>query len=397
MNRRAKELVLRKYDDTGANTLNKHWAQIEYTAYWCIHLLIPQSGVVGVIPEGVDDVLLVKRSHLELHQVKCRDESQPPWTTAEVLPILCGQYLRRNAFEQPCQFHFVSDHVADNKTQLRSGASYGQLYRLKHLLDIQHDGETLTDEEASELYELEKEILPRIVEVMESKGEQIELDYAREMLYSTWIDTKSLYIRNRPSYDDLSNALLEALPGQPPCTMPQLHEFYSRLLLLIVGKIINGKSLEERRISRDDVLACRVEAVKLEPNLPDLDMLPGNAIIEKKVIYSGFDITIVPPFVKQMRRAQEKLRRLEALGLFEKAQDLILALITIQMESRLTISQTNPDIKIGPHILLAIQPQIPDCINQYFPNTCDLDIPFCYGLLWLSTNECTLWWHRIGG
>lgn len=396
MNRRAKELVLRQYDDTGAETLGKHWAQIEYTAYWCIHLLIPQSGVKGVIPEGIDDVTLIRENCVELHQVKCRDESQPPWTTSEVLPILCSQYLRRTAFDQPCQFHFVSDHVADTKTQLRPGNSYGQLYRLKYLLDIVHEGQVLTYEEASELDELEGEALPRIIELVESRGEHIEIAFARELLHNTWIDTKSLYVRNRPVYDELSSAFLEALPGQPPCNIPQLDKVYRRLLGLIVEKIINGKSLQERTITRDEVLACRAEAVALEPNLPDLNILPGNSIAEKKAWFGGFDITELPVFALQMRRAQEKRRRLETLGLDEKVEDLMLALITLQGQCRRAISQTYPDTEIGPNILSEVQPQIQGWINKYFPDTADVDIPFCDGLLWLYTDDCTLWWHRIG-
>lgn len=83
---RAKELVLRVYDDTGADTLEKHWAQIEYSAYWCAHLLLPSSGIKGVIPEGIDDVTLVKDNCYELHQVKCRDSGSG--TIAKALPLL---------------------------------------------------------------------------------------------------------------------------------------------------------------------------------------------------------------------------------------------------------------------------------------------------------------------
>ena len=310
----------------------------------CISLCLNPSK--GVIPEGIDDVTLIKENCFELHQVKCRDESQPPWTTADVLPILCNQYRRRTAFNHPCQFHFVSDHVADTKTQLRPGNSYGQLYRLKHLLDIKHDGQNFTPEELSDLNELEKEILPRIIELMKAAGEQIETIFAQELLHNTWIDTKSLYIRNRPIYDELSSALLEALPGQLPCNIPQLYEMYSQLLLLIVKRIITGKSLEERTITRDDVLACRITAITPESNLPNLGLLPGNSIAEKKAWFGGFDITEFPIFALQMKRAQEKRRRLEALGLYEKIEDLALALITLQTQYRRTISQTCPDTKI---------------------------------------------------
>jgi hypothetical protein len=137
---RVKELILREFGDQGADTFEKHWAQLEYTAYWCIHLLAPPSQILGVIPEGVDDVIIIWGVCRELHQVKCRDEIQPPLTTAEILPILCQQYHRRLAFSEPCHFHFVSDYVADTKTQLKPGVSYGPLSRLKQLLDIEHAG-----------------------------------------------------------------------------------------------------------------------------------------------------------------------------------------------------------------------------------------------------------------
>lgn len=395
MNRRTKELILRIYDDMGADTLDKYWAQIEYTAYWCTHLLIPQSGIKGVIPEGIDDVVLVKESYFELHQVKCRDESQPPWTTAEVIPILCDQYLRRTAFNQPCKFHFVSDHVADTKTQLRPGTSYGQLFRLKSLLEIEHDGYTLTPEESAEFEELEREILPRIAELMNQGGETVDISTARELLHNTWIETKSVYIRNRPIHDELSLALLEALPGQPTCNIAQLDELYTRLLVCIVKKIRIGKSLDERTIVGDEVLACRVEAVAPESNIPELNTLSGNSIAEKKALFGGFDVTEFPTFALQMKRAQNKRRRFETQGFYENVEDLTLALITLQALTRRIFSQSYLDLKIGPDILIEIQSQLPSCINSYFPNTPGADIPFCNGLLWIATNDCILWWHRV--
>ena len=396
MHGRVKELVLRQYDDTGADTLEKHWAQIEYTAYWCSHLLIPQSGIIGVIPEGIDDVTLVRKDCFELHQVKCRDESRAPWTTADVLPILCGQYRRRNAFEKPCQFHFVSDHLADTKTQLRQGISFGQLFRLKNLLDIRHQEYPYTPKEAKELKELESAILPKIVELLGKDGEKINLSTARELLYNTWIDTKSVYIRNRPIHDELSAAYLAAFPGQPACTIPQLDEIYSRLLLLIVSKIITGKNLEARTIKHKDVLACRVEAISPESNLPDLNKLQGNTTAEKKAFYGGFDTTEFPIISLQMSRMKDKRRKLEALGLYENIEDLSLAILTLQSQHRREISKSNTELTIGPNILRTLRPNLQEIINQYAPTIGEIDLPFCHGLLWASTDECHLWWHRIG-
>jgi len=36
---RIKEQVLREFGDHGADTLERYFAQIEYTAFWCIRML----------------------------------------------------------------------------------------------------------------------------------------------------------------------------------------------------------------------------------------------------------------------------------------------------------------------------------------------------------------------
>ena len=56
-----KQQVLREFGDHGADTLKRYFAQIEYTAYWCIRMLRDAEGIDAVIPEGVDDVLLIRQ------------------------------------------------------------------------------------------------------------------------------------------------------------------------------------------------------------------------------------------------------------------------------------------------------------------------------------------------
>jgi hypothetical protein len=392
---RVKGLILRIFDDTGADTFEKHWAQIEYTAYWCMQMVLPAARINGVIPEGVDDVTLMRNGSYELHQVKCRDESQPPWTTAEVLPILCAQYHRRGAFNLPCQFHFVSDHLADNKTQLRPGQSFGPLYRLKVLLDIAHEGQDFTSDELLEFTKLKTEIIPKIKEILSAKyGEQVSDELACDLLHSTWIDTKSSLIRNYPLYHELSAVFLTTFPGQPACTMPQLQVIYLRILQLIVQKVTTGKTLEERTISRDDILNCRSEAIAPEYGLPNLNELPGDSRMEKKALYSGFDPTELPVFALQRIKADAKRRKLETLGFGEKIEDLSLALMTWQQKCRRVLSKSHADLEIGPDILELMQPEIRKYLDNYLSDTQEVDELFCQGLVWQATNECHLWWHR---
>lgn len=393
---RAKDLIFRLFGDVGADTIQKTWAQIEYTGYCCIRMLSPASGIVAVTPEGVDDVTLDCGSRRELHQVKCRDESQLPWTIAEVLPILCGQYHRRKAFNEPCEFHFVSDHVSDSKTQYRPGISYGPLSRLRYLLDILHAGQKLTVPESTEFQELEKDIVSRIVELMHAEHNEIVNEgLACELLKNTWIETDSIHIRNKPPHDELSSVLVQSFPGQMPCTIPQLARTYERILLLIIGKIIKENEFEARTLRRQDILDCRSGAISPEYGLPDLDQLPGNSTAEKKALYAGFDVTELPVFVLQMMRANEKRRGFEMIGLTEEIRDLYLDLITWQHECRQALSREHSDQQIGPHVLEKMRAQMLTHLQNHLPNK-GLNESFCHGLVWDATNECHLWWHRIG-
>lgn len=390
-----KELLLRLFDDTGADTFAKHWAQIEYTAYWCIRMVLPEAKISGVIPEGIEDVTIIRNEHYELHQVKCRDESQPPWTTADILPILCGQYHRRHAFLHPCKFHFVSDHVADNKTLFKPGVSYGPLYRLKMLLEIKHSGQEFTPAELAEFTELEAEVICRIKEILKIKyNEQVDDKIASTLLHRTWIDTKSPYLRTQPLYDELSAVFLTTFPGQPACTMPQLHEIYLRILGLIVNKITTGKTLEDRTIRRDDILNCRSATITPEHGLPDLSRLPGNSRMEKKALYAGFDVTELPLLALLRLKADSKRRKLESLGLSEKVEELVLILMIWQQKCRRALSKTHTQLQIGPEILEMVQSDICAHLPPYFSDLNEVDELFCQGLIWQATNDCHLWWHR---
>ncbi len=82
---RVTEAVLRRFGDDGAEMFARYFAQIEYTAFWCSRMLDPKEQISIVVPDTIDDVLIMRGNTVELHQVKTRAETQPPWTTAEVL------------------------------------------------------------------------------------------------------------------------------------------------------------------------------------------------------------------------------------------------------------------------------------------------------------------------
>ncbi|GAB4237318.1 MAG: hypothetical protein Kow00121_64430 [Elainellaceae cyanobacterium] len=394
---RIKEQALRELGDQGADTLERYFAQIEYTAYWCIRMLIDAESIQAVIPEGGEDVVVLRRGIYELHQIKTRDESQDPWTTADVLPILCKQYYGRTFFSGDCCFHFVSDRTADTKTALKQG-SYGSLFRLRFLLDLKHDGQPLDKDQQSELKDLEASLLPRIKAIMRTKhGEDIDDTKAILLLSNTWIETDNRILRTPKNVLELEDALLQALPGISSYTVSQLKEIYDRLILLVVRKIIHGKSREERRIERDDVLNCRVASCGIGDGYPELDKLPGKTPLEKKTLFGGFDPTELPRFRKQKVLAEGTIRRLKTLNLGNELERLTVAILDHHGECRQKICrELGVQRKPGPQILSMLRPELPKIARTYFPTLeTEVDDQFCLGLLWCETNECSAWWHGL--
>lgn len=228
-----RQKVFREFGDQGADTLDRYITQIEYSASLCVRMLNAKEGIEWVIPEGGDDVVVVRNGIYELHQVKTKDESQGTWTTAEVLPILCGQYHRREIYPTAsCNFHFISEQMADTKTALKRG-TYGPLYSLKTLLEAEHNYGALEQEEITLLNQLEAAILPRIIELLhDGHKDDVSLDKARDLLHRTWVETGHATLRRPYNLEELEIALEEACPSPSMFSTTQLRDIYDRLLLL---------------------------------------------------------------------------------------------------------------------------------------------------------------------
>ena len=391
-----KHQVLREFGDQGAETFERYFAQIEYTAYWCIRMLCDAERIDAIIPEGVEDVVVVRQNTYELHQVKTRDESQGAWTTAQVLPILCEQYHRRTAFSGECRFHFVSNQMADAKTPLRV-YSFGSLYRLKHLLEIEHDGQAHTPDEQSELSQFEDILIPKIQEnLRRRRGDGIDSTTAKSLLHRTWVDTDCPIVWHPDNPLQLETALAELFPGAPSHTTLQLKQMYDQLLLLVMRRIVIGTSLETRRIARQDVLDCRAASCAPVVNYPSLDQVPGNTSLDKKAYLGGFDLTELPVFHKQKKLAEWTMRQLESLGLTDALNRLTTAILDLQTTCRHRICREQGiNQSPGPTILSMLRPGLVSLATTYFPGNGDVDEQFCLGILWRETDLCSAWWHGL--
>jgi hypothetical protein len=137
-------------DDSGTLAQSRFFYQHQYTAYWCLQMLIC-PGIKSIMCEHHDDLVICWHDgHYEFVQVKTRDEGQGEWTLASLFQrgdsensIIEKLYQKKNRFEHagavPHRFVFVSN----------MGAS-GQKNDLKELRKLLEKGspENWTQDEA---------------------------------------------------------------------------------------------------------------------------------------------------------------------------------------------------------------------------------------------------------
>ena len=387
-----KEKVLREFGDQGAETLVNYFVQIQYTTLWCIRMLNDMKGINAVIPEGVEDIVVIKPDGHELHQVKMRIESQGPWTLPDVLPIICKQYYHRKAFQNnKCSYHFVSNSLADNRTNHHDYP--GSLFKLKHLLEIIHDGQTLSADESLQLDKFKQKLIPKIQEKLkENHSDHVDELIATEFLHNTWIETDSIDLRQEILLQELQFSLDQNDPNAHLYTTSQLQNICDRILLLVIQKILGTKSLQARKITKDDVLKCRV-APNIIGNI-NLENLPGESNLEKKTILGGFDITEVPFFNRQRKQADWTWRNLEVIGIGYDLERLTTVLLDLQNNCRHSVCRVQGvKEKPGPKILEMVRQQIPSIVSKIIPNQPYADEQFCLGILWNQTEQCFAWWQ----
>jgi len=397
-----RDRVLREWGDEGAEAVARYWTQIEYIAYWCIRMIRPEEGIEAIVPEFLDDVVVRRRTHDELHQVKTRNESQGPWLIDPILPIICKQWSRRAEFRENCRFFFASNQIADNRRR-QGPASRASLYRLKHLLQIVQQDEPLQPEEQTELDAVLRSLTGSVQTCMRDKhGETLDEETIRSLLLRTHIETESRLVHH--PYDDEDECshfalceLAETLDHEYPLGQARgLYEakrVYERLLLLIVHKIRTKGKADERRITPHEVADCRVAPMPIAGQPLDLDNVPGETVLDKKAYLGGFTDPRRLAMRKEVALAECTKREVAATGDGQRLDRLTAALLDEQITCWETL-KVSPVDDIGPRALAALRSRFPAITEKYFPSDSRVDTLFCQGLLWIETGLCRARWDR---
>jgi hypothetical protein len=239
---------------------------------------------------------------------------------------------------------------------------------------------------------------PRIAEhTCTSDGSPCSEEVVRNFLLATSIETNDAEFRTPMSIEVLDAGLAALEPMATRRRYPELRSIYERLLLLILRKIREGRSVAERAIRRADVLDCCAMPDDIaEPNYSAL--YPGQTKLTAKVLHAGFDRAEAKQFRQQLSRAKTRRREIVAMGLRDAVDDLDLALGELQRRERRALSQTPEysDAVFGPRLLENLGGHLERTASQFLPTVPRADALLCQGLLWEQTQRCWCAWHSLG-
>ncbi|MBE3037269.1 MAG: hypothetical protein IMZ62_00415 [Chloroflexi bacterium] len=395
-------LIANMTGDSGADTLRRFFAQIEYTAFWCIRMLRPTEGIDAVVPEAFEDVLVVRPDCYDLRQVKARDESAGPWTVAEVLPVLVKQYAQSRNLDRRCTFHFASNRLADTRTTFTKGGM-GALYDLKILLEAIHLGSALSPAEKEQLDKFKDTLLPRLETALKPTDGRACPDRAavEALLLETRIETDCPYVAYpnttyaycNNNLTELDDALTLLYPGSPPLSLHALGAMYAQVLNLVYERIRTGTSIENRRITATDLLQCRVVPVAEDGLMQEIASAPGKTLLDKKAYLGGFDTTRRQNMYRQRATAdilRRKLRPDDNL----KWENFRTALLDRQISCMEAIcGEKDCADRTGTRILESLRPHLRLVAKEHFPDRPDVTEQVCLGVLWDETDACRARWH----
>jgi len=159
-------------------------------------------------------------------------------------------------------------------------------------------------------------------------------------------------------------------------------------------RIEPSRTLEERKIVPDDVLACRTAAYPSLGADVDWEDIPGDSLLEKKAHLGGFGHPDVALFRRQKVLAERTKRELAELGTSRQVERLLTAVHGKQVEHLNNVcAEHGGSSGSGPKVLNRVRLDLPSLLMMFSPLSSDVDEQFCLGILWQETDACSVWWH----
>ena len=229
-------------EDSGTLAQSRYFYQHQYTAFWCIQMLVDER-IEHIFCEYHDDLLIRWRDgHYDFVQVKTRGEGQGEWTLADLLRRTNAHSIIEKLYEKKRKFGDSVSHRYVFVSNMGASGQKNDLRALKRLIERGH--ENWNDDER-EQFEI---ILERFEQKVVYDDYDRLKDFCRSLDIRTW---QPNFNSIRPyNITQLQKALKKTHGVDFP--YPDLERIYAAILQIIhqanIAQSIDGKRIRPEHI-----------------------------------------------------------------------------------------------------------------------------------------------------
>ncbi|NVM57892.1 MAG: DUF4297 domain-containing protein [Desulfobacterales bacterium] len=273
-------------EDSGTLAQSRFFYQHQYTAFWCIQMLVKDE-IEHIICEHHDDLLIRWRDgHYDFIQVKTRDEGLGEWTLADLLRRTNRHSIIEKLYEKKRKFGDSAPHCYAFVSNMGASGRSNDLKALKELVEQSYDN---WGDDEKEQFEIIFKRFKRKV----THDDSVDLrDFCLSLRIWTW---QPNFDSIRPSNIDQLQKALKSMQGVD-FPYQDLEKIYDAILQ-VVHRANIAQSIEDK-IIRPEHIKAAIEAPvgadgfleRVETVREDLEEMTS---LERKAKVAKFDPDVI--------------------------------------------------------------------------------------------------------
>lgn len=370
-------------EDSGTLVQSRFFYQHQYTASWCIRMLVDEE-IEHITCEYHDDLLIRWRDgHYDFIQVKTREEGRGEWTLASLLQRAKGHSIIEKLYEKKRRFGDSRSHCYVFASNMGASGQKNDLRALKRL--VEQGCENWNDDEREQF-----EIIFERFERKVSYDDRDRLkDFCRSLDIRTW----------QPNFDSIRPYNIEQLQKALKKThgvdfpYPDLERIYDAILQIVhranIAQNVDDKTIRPERIKA--VIEAPTGAAgfldRVETVREDLGEMTS---LKSKAKAAGLDPDIITLLIDLRASANAFYRRYKHFDFTRKRlQHLSLGVQRLCVRVKLEAQKEglNGDVQ-----WLLLDQHLQALADQEQENLPPVDVNYLMGVVGDLTSKCKIGW-----
>jgi hypothetical protein len=370
-------------EDFGALAQSRFFYQHQYTAYWCIQMLIGQE-IERIICEYHEDLVICwKDGHYEFIQVKTRGEGQGEWSLANLLQKTASQSILEKLYAKKVSFGDRGQHLYVFVSNMGASGQSNDLHTLKKLTEKsprKWDGE-------------EKNSFEIILDRIRKKKAFKDADNLRGFCLSLRIRTWQPDLQSIGAYNigELQKALKEIHGVDYP--YEDLKKIYDSILQVVhranVAETREGKTIWNEHIESVIEAPARAKGY-LERVKTDSEALNEVTTLQRKAQKARFDSDVITLLMDLRASANAFYRKYSHFDLPRKRlQHLSLEVQRLCVDVKLKAQKEGLD---GIEQWFSLQKHLRKVVESKGEGQPPIDLKYLIGVVGDLAGKCKVGW-----